>query len=317
MSFSVEELNKHCQTILKQRKIRDRLIILCEGDISIEEGRPSPQSYGKMEQLPDANFYKNCIPNSWKNSLPVFFNCGDRYDVLSTYFSLLEMIEKDIKKQYFHPKDIFAIADLDLQNQDISNYHFRDIHSIYGSLYEKAKINEANSNQHQIWVTGLIHKESYFLVPELQSLFDEHSIQSFFQDDNLILENIYLSMANDLTNDEDLKNNFEVACSRINHCTGLDFNTIDKLRDSWTYEFQNSQDQERKQELVFSLLTIRKAKDDYWNQIKPSDELSNSSRFREQLSLAIAKEFYAKQTDDDVAVQYHIPYFLKMLRQLI
>lgn len=317
MSFSEEELNLHCETILTQRKILNKIIILCEGVIPKEQGTLSPQSYSQMERLPDANFYKNCIPSSWRESLPVFFNCGDRYDVLSTYFSLLEMIKEDINNNlYFHPRDIFAIVDLDLQNQTISNYHFADIHLIHGSLYEKAKINEANFNQHQIWVTGLIHKEAYFLVPELQLLFDKHPIKPLSQDNNLLLESIYLLMCNDLTNDEDLKNNFEVACSRINHCIGLDFNTIDKLRDSWEAQFKSFQDSERKQELVFGLLTIRKAKD-YWNQIEPSEKFSDGSKFRDQLSLAIAKEFYAKHTEDSVAIKYHIPYFLKMLRQSI
>ncbi len=40
-----------------------------------------------------------------------------------------------------------------------------------------------------------------------------------------------------------------------------------------------------------------------------------SGQHREQLELEIASKFYAKQTDDDAAAKYHIPYFFKMLRK--
>jgi len=124
-------------------------------------------------------------------------------------------------------------------------------------------------------------------------------------------------MSDDLIDDVDIIKHFEIACSRINHCTGLDFNDIESLKNSLKTELHNAKNKERKQELVFSLLTIKKAKD-YWHQIQPSiDWSSDISVYWEQLSLAIAKEFYAKQTDNDVMAQYHIPYFLKMLRKLI
>jgi hypothetical protein len=126
MSFSEEQLKQHCEIILKQRKILDKIIVLCEGTIPKEKGRLSPQSYGKMDSLPDSNFYKACIPNDWRNSRPEFFNCGDCNDVVNTYFTLLEIIDKDIDNQYFHPKKIFAIVDLDIQIRPINNYRFTD-----------------------------------------------------------------------------------------------------------------------------------------------------------------------------------------------
>jgi hypothetical protein len=309
MSFSEKELKQHCEIILKQRKILNKIIVLCEGIIPKEQGRLSPQSYGRMDTLPDSNFYKACIPSDWRNSRPEFFNCGDCNSVISTYFTLWEMIEDDTDNQYFHPKKI----------RPIYNYRFSNTQEIFCSLYDKIKINEANADNdqepHEILVTGLIHKEAYFLVPALQSIFDGYSIQPFYKESKLLLEDIYLEMSQDLCSDADLKANFAIACSRINHCYGLDFSGIDKLRDSWIGEFQNTTDENRKHELIFSLLTTRKAKE-YWHQVQPSDEWSRDvSVYREQLSLEIAREFYAKQTDDEAAAKYHIPYFFKMLRK--
>ena len=321
MSFSEKELKQHCEIILKQRKIRNKIIVLCEGVIPREQGRPSPQSYGRMDALPDSNFYKACIPSDWRNSRPEFFNCGDCNNVVNTYFTLLEMIEEDIDNQYFHPKKIFAIVDLDIQIRPIPNYRFSSTQEIFCNLYDKIKINETNAKaeeSYEIFVTGLIHKEAYFLVPALQSIFDGYSIQPFYKDSKLLLEDIYLAMSRDLCSDADLKANFAIACSRINHCSGLDFSGIDKLKDSWINEFQNAIDDNRKHELIFSLLTIRKAKKEYWHQVQPSQEWSrNASVYRDQLSLEIARDFYAKQTDDEAAAKYHIPYFFKMLRKFV
>jgi hypothetical protein len=78
MSLSPEQLEQHCQVILQSPRIRKKIVVLCEGDIIKIQGRPSPQSYKQMERLPDANFYEACVPTSWKEYRPQFFNCGDR-----------------------------------------------------------------------------------------------------------------------------------------------------------------------------------------------------------------------------------------------
>ena len=44
MSFSEKELKQHCEIILKQRKIRNKIIVLCEGVIPKEQGRLSGSS---------------------------------------------------------------------------------------------------------------------------------------------------------------------------------------------------------------------------------------------------------------------------------
>ena len=326
MSFSEEELKQHCEIILNNRQILNKIIVLCEGTIPKEQGIRSPQSYRKMEQMPDANFYKACTPSSWITNSPVFFTCGNCTNVINTYVTLQKMINKDTKKMtdrevkqlsYYHPKKIFTFIDLDNQIRPIDNYRFKNTQEIFCELYDKGKINiDNNEETHEIFVTGLIYKEAYFFVPALQELFDRYSPQPFYKDNKITLEDIYISMSTDLDIDSNLKANFETACSRISHCVDLVFDDIDKLKNSWLNLFQTTTDQDRKHELIFSLLTVKKIKKDYWEQIHPEGKRSGDSpKYREQMSLAIARDFYAKQTDDEAAAKYHIPYFFKMLRK--
>lgn len=315
MSLSLEQLEQHCKAILKSRRIKNKIVVLCEGDIPKIQGRPSPQSYGRMEQMPDANFYKACVPQEWSQYRPQFFNCGDRKDVIDSYLTLIELHYQDSYDSYLDPNKLFAIVDLDLQIQAIDNYSFTDTEAIFRALYEKFKIKEQNTAQHRIWVTGLIHKEAYFLLPELQSVFDNLPTSPVYNDHPLVLQNIYVTMANEISSDFDLQNNLQRAFARISCCAGLDCSEIDKLRDSWKEQFQKAQDTTRKDELVLALLTIKKAKD-YWNQVQPASD-SDWSRspqvFREQLLLEIGR-FYSEQGSNP---KYHIPFLLNTLYKLV
>jgi len=314
MSLSQEELHQHCIRILSSRRIHNKIIVLCEGSIPRIQGILSPQSYRGIDGFPDANFYKACIPRSWRESIPEFFNCGDRNDVLNTYFSLLEIVEQDANSSYFHPKNLFAIVDSDHQVKTLNPiYPFGDTEAIFHNLYDKTKVNKANAERHHIWVTGFIHKECYFLIPELQEVFDQLLTSAHYKSNKLLLEDIYLDMARGIIDDADLVGNFQTVCNRISHCNALDIGDPEKLKNSWKKEFQSSSDEIRKKELIFTLLAIRKAKA-YWHQIEPDRNWTGStSPFRDQLLLKIGG-FYAEQAD---AAQHHIPYFLKLLRELI
>ena len=49
MGLKPEELQQHCQQILKQRRILNKIVILYEGPISNKiQGRLSTQSYKKL-----------------------------------------------------------------------------------------------------------------------------------------------------------------------------------------------------------------------------------------------------------------------------
>ncbi|HEY9706721.1 MAG TPA: hypothetical protein V6D48_00805, partial [Oculatellaceae cyanobacterium] len=295
------------------RRILNKIVVLCEGDIPKSQGRLSPQSYGRMEQMPDANFYKACVPQRESQYRPQFFNCGDRKDVIDTYSTLLKLHDKDSDSSYLDPNKLFAIVDLDLQIQTIDSYSFADTEEIFHALYENFKIKDENTAPHRIWVTGLIHKEAYFLTPELQSIFDNFSTPPSYNGNSLILQDIYISLANEISSDLDLQNNLLRAFARISCCSGLDCSEISKLQDSWKNQFQKALHDTRKDELIYALLTIKKAKN-YWKQVHPSSDWPSSpERFREQLLLEIGR-FYSEHSNDP---KYHIPFFLKTLYKFV
>ncbi|MGA9383295.1 MAG: hypothetical protein WBV73_31410 [Phormidium sp.] len=207
MSFDPAQLKRHCEIIIQSRRIKNKIVVLCEGEGGIKDNqyRLSPQTYARMEQMPDANFYKACVPRWWSQYKPEFFNCGDRKDVIDTYITLLKIHQQDSENSYLTPEKLFAIVDLDLQLHKIDNYIFPDTEAIFCDLYGQCKINETNADNHRIWVTGLIHKEAYFLIPDLREVFD--IISPVYNSNPLVLENIYLIMADAIVNDADLKNN--------------------------------------------------------------------------------------------------------------
>jgi len=315
MSLNPEQLKRHCEIIIQSRRIKNKIVVLCEGEGGIKDNqyRLSPQSYARMEQMPDANFYKACVPRWWSQYKPEFFNCGDRKDVIDTYFTLLEIHKQDSNNSYLIPEKLFFMVDLDLQLQKIDNYIFPDTEAIFGDLYGQSKVNEINADNHRIWVTGLIHKEAYFLIPDLQEVFDNISASPVYNGNPLVLDNIYLTMADAIVDDADLKNNLPRIANRINYLSSLDCSNTDKFRDSWKAEFDNTQNDIEKNELILALLTIKKAKD-YWHQIHPpSDYSSSAERFREQLLLEIG-QFYSYKGNNP---RYHISFFLAALHKFV
>ena len=320
MSLNPEQLQEHCEAILQSRKIKNKIVVLCEGGTPKMQGIDSPQAYRNMTEMPDATFYKKCVPRWWSQKRPEFFNCGDRKDVLDTYSTLPILHEKDTTNSYLDPDRLFAIIDLDLQLHTIDNYIFTDTEAIFRNLYENSQVKEQNAAQHRIWITGLIHKEAYFMTPELQPIFDNCCNKPMYKDQGnpAVLANIYLDMADAICSDLDLKinrNNRQRAFERISYCSGLDCTELDldKFQDSWKHQFKITKDVTRKHELIIALLTIKKAKE-YWKEIKPpADWSGNEKEFREQLSLKIA-EFYSQQNSD---VKCHIPFFIKTLYECL
>ncbi len=315
MSLNQDQLHEHCQLILKSRRIKNKIVILCEGDIHLVKGHPAPLEYGKMDKMPDANFYKACVPRWWTEYRPEFFNCGDCNDVTKTYFTLLKHHAQEPNISYLSPDKLFAIVDLDLQVRPLEqDYPFADTETIFNHLYHQAKVNEANAKQHRIWVTGFIHKEAYFIAPSLQAIFDDFPISPSFNGKSLQLTDLYRAMSNDLNQDVDLQNNFERACQRIQYCTALNCTEMTTLKTSWQQQFSKATDQRQKQALIDALLTIRKAKP-YWKQIVPEPNggwTREDDGFRDQIALEIGR-FYSNQDFDS---GYHIPVFFKTMASI-
>ena len=314
MSFNEQELKEHCLHILLSSRIKSKIVILCEGNIQRIDGKFSPQSYKRMEQTQDAKFYNDCVPRWWNIYRPQFFNCGDRNDVLNTYFKLLDLHDDDHSKSHLSPDKLFAIVDLDIQLAEIKeDYKFQNTDDIFYSIYDETKINETDLNHHRIWITGLIHKEAYFLKPDIQEVFDKNPNSPLYKQASVNLENIYLDMVNDMTNDADLQKHWERVIKRISHLSNFDGMEIDKFQHSWQEEYENNQNLHYKNKLINAILMLVKSKE-YWRQILPDDSYPHSPyQFREMLSQEIGK-FYSKQ---DCIVENHIPFFFKTLYKLI
>ncbi|MBD2444169.1 hypothetical protein H6G25_13440 [Dolichospermum sp. FACHB-1091] len=333
MNTYQELLIKHCKAILTSPKInKSKIVVLCEGQGSILDNpifdRKTVANYGKMEQWHDAYFYKRCFPRVRTGYIPEFFNCKGRSDVIQTYFKLLELHEEDSQKSEdtresrLNPNKLFAILDIDIQSQDIkkydssNTYDFSNTEEIFSNLYHQGQVNEENARNHRIWVTGLIHKEAYFIIPELQEVFDNYINVPIYNGQQVILEDIYMTMTNAIINSNDLKDNFSTVSNRINHCSGLDCTDLEKLRDSWKEQFENSPDETHKNELIYALLMLKKVKDNktqehYWEDIKPPSDWTNTEEvFRDELLRQIAK-FYSEQSN---YTKYHIPAFMQVLK---
>ncbi len=148
-----------------------------------------------------------------------------------------------------------------------------------------------------------MHKESYFLNPDLQCFFDEYPHPIDYLKQPIDLHLIYRDMVKELPKDRDLGKNLTKAAKRICHCKTLETSDTETLAKSWQ-ELLNNADGELKTELLFALLAIAKSKP-YWKQIMTADKSSQ----REALSLQIAQKFYANQ-DNDRSTRYHLPVFL-------
>lgn len=294
MGMTNEELDEHCRTILESRRIKSKVVILCEGDIDEVKGIRSPSIYRKMEQMPDSNFYNECVPDFWRQQRPQFFNCGDRNDVISTYFRLIKLHNNSPSDSYLSPEKLYAIVDLDIQQANLTdyNYHCDKTEDIYRQLYKSHEIMNANIKGHRIFVTGLIHKEAYYLTPELEdNVFKNYHLKIRYDGSPLKLEELYKDMVTSIKDDSDIKKNFNTVEERVKSCSALQCSTIEELGEALQEKVLDKADSTAWEEHIYTLLLIRKAKQS-WHELAPSEEHSiDIERFREQLTLQIAKHY--------------------------
>jgi hypothetical protein len=309
MSFSEQELQRHCQTIINSRRAKGKIVILCEGgDNQVLKGRPSASSYRQLGKLPDANFYSACVPTWWNQGKPEFFVCGDKENVINTYFKLKKMHEFESADSYLDINKLFAIIDLDLQPAyPFENYPIANSEQLFNTLYQKNSPQLENIKKNPIFITGLIYKEAYFFTPDLQTLFDNYTHPILFNEQPIQLNSLYQLMVNSLATDKNISVNFKIVCNRIHYLNELDFTDINTLQQSWLQTF-NLASQEEKTQLIYALLSIHQVKD-YWKAIKSNETEIIEERFKEQLTLAIGN-FYAKL---DRHSQHHLPSFFNAL----
>ncbi len=104
----------------------------------------------------------------------------------------------------------------------------------------------------------------------------------------------------------------ELAAALINYCAGLDCSETENLKRTWREQFQNTDDKTRKEELVFALLMIKKAKE-YWKNLSPGNDWTGPVHtFKDQVLLEIGR-FYSEINDP----KYHLSTFFKTLHMFI
>jgi len=318
MPLSPEQREEFCRKILHLRRIKGCIVVLCEGDVAYIEVH-TPQQMRKLESLPDANFWRAAIPQWWRNKKPVFIPCGDRNSVLQTFRRLKEIHEQDRENSYLSPEKLFALADLDIQSADLSeiSQHFQNTEELYHKMYEGFIVNQKVITDEHIILTGWIHKEAYFLEPDLQSLFDSSDYQLTFYGDKLQLDEIYKEMAANIPEEGDIRNHYAVVQTRIKKLMEWKTGSPLQLAELYMDEFGNTANNyAEKRKLTESLFTIKKAKP-CWRKISISHTWQESSEesLRDALVLEIGR-FWSekcKAEQDGESVFYHMPQWFQIL----
>lgn len=282
--------------ILRSPRIRDRLVVLCEGDLlQLEEGRaPSPQMYGRLEKMPDANFYKGCVARDWQGQrLPQFFTCGGRSQVLDVYQRLRDRHEEDPGASYLTPEKLYAIVDLDLQGGKMpKGYPWPTTEDVHAALYQDGAIHGHPDDKHRIWVTALIHKEAFFVLPPIASALTEGDAAPFWNGAPLDLRSLHAAVAQLLPSDMDFARHRAVAGARLARFQAgamLPCTDGESLRTAWHAAAAQASD-EQYDGLLRALLAVAKVKP-VWSQVTPDprwEATMPAENFREQVALKVA-----------------------------
>jgi len=319
VSFSKKELETYCdEIILKNAAIDRQTIVLCEGfNQNLKELVKNPATLAEnfVNEYQDAAFYQRSIPKWCRDANIVFYVCGKQAKVIEAYFYLRKKYqEKQAKNdRRFDVNKLFAWLDIDSQKHPLpkeEDYPFSSLEAIYSDLYQNGLVNQKRVHNHNIWVTGLLHKEAYFLIPELQEIFDQYHPTD--------LTDLHVKIAKSISWDKDfyklLTENFNLVKERINHHPLLYVTqSVEEFQKIWLDEFskQNITPLD-KNALIEVLLIIAKSKT-IWESIQ-SDKGTKAKAhkdYRDQLTFKIANEFYAKQPRDSL---HHLPSFFNALK---
>lgn len=313
MSFTKDELDEYCKKIILEPSIRNRIVILCEGNISGLKNGSGIKEFSENEQ--DASFYYNTIPKWWKKETqgqtePVFYICGNRDNVLYAHHIIKEKHKKSPKESYLTPEKLFALVDIDFEKKKLLNGAYENLEEVYNGLYSNGTIDTSKENtikviENKILTTGFLHKESYFFIPKLSS---------FFETDEIDLQEKYLKILNGISDTGDFS--IHKAKNRISHHhlseklqDGSDKSTKEFM-DAWEKDFKDeAKEDEERNKLIHVLLTIAKSKDT-WENIKHPTNPERSKIYRDQLSLEFARSFYAKEPIESL---HHIPSLFRAL----
>jgi len=155
-------------------------------------------------------------------------------------------------------------------------------------------------NQHRIWVTAVVHKEAYFLLPSTSSVYDRISTRPFFRGSPACLDAIQTTAARRLDPgssdcDPDFQCHFENAAKRLSRFSIthrlLDISSPEQLSISWLAAKEKCTGGVL-DELIFGLFAVAKAKP-LWKEIQPDpmgDWTRSAEDFRSQIAQEIARQ---------------------------
>ncbi|MCK4493083.1 MAG: hypothetical protein KAU26_03450 [Methylococcales bacterium] len=328
MSFSNSELETYCDEIILKRAAIDRsCIVLCEGfsdDLkTIIKSPPATLKNNFSSQFQDASFYQRSLPKWWRktgNPEPIFYVCGKQKTVIKAYFYLRNKYQEKNDKRLDSNK-IYALIDIDTQKHTLpktEKYPFCSLEAIYADLYNNGIVNLKTAKNHKIWVTGLLHKEAYYLVPELEGLFKSHQPKAIFNNQDINnLNPLYQKIAQSISRDKNfytlIKENFPLIKERIKYNLPLyESESVDDFQKTWLENFSNPNVTTNEKINLINILLIMAKSKTTWENIKSSNENKSSEhkKYRNQLSFKIALEFYAKQPQNS---QHHLPSFFNAL----
>lgn len=281
--------------ILRTPAIRNKIVVLCEGDRLpvVGDHAPSPQMYSRLENTPDSSFYQACVPRRWcGRRIPRFFNCGGRSDVLHVFEALREAHRANPTSSHLDPARLYAIVDLDLQAASMPDgYPWPTTEDVHATLFDDGVLEDDIDARHRIWVTAVIHKEAFFVLPTTVAALAE-GVTPYFRDAPLDLRALHVAASHRLAEDAGPSGHLQLMSQRIRRFAAgrrLRCASGDDLGSSWRAEAERASEEEY-DALVRALLAVARIKP-LWSEIVPDprhDSLPAES-FREQLALSVAR----------------------------
>jgi hypothetical protein len=251
--------------------------------------------YGALKTLPDANFYRTCIPRNWHGyQLPEFFNCGDRGKVLAIYSALLAAHAQDPEASYLSPHKLYALVDLDVQTAKLHqpNYPWDSTEAVHEALYDDGSLKQQIDDRHRIWVTALVHKEAFFVLPGTASAWLDNA-SAHFRGQPVDLNSLHQAIAQALANDQDVHNNLPIVRARLArflYGKALSCTNTQDLCASWL-SAHTSANTAQQESLLKTLFSVAKVKP-FWEEIDAglqNDRAIPAENFRDQLALKVAR----------------------------
>jgi hypothetical protein len=151
-----------------------------------------------------------------------------------------------------------------------------------------------------VWVTALIHKEAFFVLPGVEQAWAHHAVPPHFDGQPLDLRRVHAAVARSLPSDEDLAINLTAVQARMQRFgvgPQLDTSSGDRIMNSWlAHANEGALDYEA---LVRALLAVGKAKPQ-WSRVGPEPGKTDmpADEYRDQLANSVAGHIARASPDE-------------------